>query len=83
MKICDENLFSENAGLGSKSYNKWYLLMMSCKTARNKETGRLAVSCIFYEKYLQNLKYNVPLWNTCMYISLNFVCDSIQLGFVH
>ena len=34
---------------------------MSCKTARNKETGRLAVSCIFYEKYLQNLKYNVPL----------------------
>ena len=56
MKICDENLFSENVKLGSKNYKKWYLMMIWCKTTTNKGTGRLAVSCIFYKKYLQNLK---------------------------
>ena len=28
---------------------------MRCKTPRNKGTGRLAVSCILYKKYLQIL----------------------------
>ena len=28
---------------------------MRCKTPRNKGTSRLAVSCILYKKYLQNL----------------------------
>ena len=55
---------------------------MRYKTTRNKGTGRLAVSYIIYKKYLQNLKYSVPTWNACMYISFNFAWDSIQLGFV-
>ena len=34
--------------------------LMQCKRTRNEGTGSLAVSCIVYKKYLQNLKYNVP-----------------------
>ena len=38
MKICDKNILRENV----------LLVLKSCKTARNKGTDRLAVSCIFF-----------------------------------
>ena len=57
---------------------------MRCKATRNKGTGRLAVSCIFFyknlKKYLQNLKCNIP---KDMYFSFNFAWDSIQLGLLN
>ena len=51
---------------------------MGYKTTRNKGSGRLALFCSFYKKYLQNLKYNVP---KDMSFSFNFAWDSIQLVF--
>ena len=56
---------------------------MQCKTIRNKGTGTLAVSCLFYKNFLkmhlQNLKYNAAKG---MDFSFNFAWCSIQLGFV-
>ena len=54
--------------------------VMWCKTTRNKGSGWLALSYIFYKKQLQNLKYNV---SKDMYFSPNFAWDSIEPGFVH
>ena len=51
---------------------------MGYKTTRNKGTGRLVLFCIFYKKYLQNLKYDVP---KDMFFSFNFALGSIQLVF--
>ena len=47
-------VFSENIEWGSKSYKKWYLLIL--KVILNKRTG----SSILYF-YFQDWKYNVPL----------------------
>ena len=80
MKICEKNIFSENAGSGSKWNKKciYWCWCKSCyKTTRSKRTGSCSLY-FFNEKYLQNLKYDVP---SGMYFSFNFAWDFIQLGF--
>ena len=52
MKICEENIFSENVGLGSKKLKNMISDDESWCDAKQQEIKELVC--------LQNLKYNVP-----------------------
>ena len=52
IKICEENIFSENVGLGSKKLKNMISDDESWCDAKQQEIKELV--------YLQNLKYNVP-----------------------
>ena len=54
-KSCNKAFFSENFGLGSKKWSPDVKADRS-KITKNIGTGRLAISFIFYKKYLQKLK---------------------------
>ena len=79
-KICEKNIFQKMLDQVLNEIKNVSTSADVKAVIKQQEVKELVVvACIFFnEKYLQNLKYDVP---SGMYFSFNFAWDFIQLGF--